>query len=243
MDGDAGPAAGRAAPATDVAAQAVDQAPRSSGFRLSNADRMLVAGLRARDETAYRTLIGRYGSSMLRVASAHVPTRSAAEDVVQETWLVALTAADRFEGRSSLSTWLFGILINLARARGRGERRMVPFSSAYPEEDGPTVPPERFHPRDGDQPWPGAWMTTPHRFELPEPAVLSREVRLVVRAALDDLPPRQRAIVNLRDVEGLDAQEVCGLLDISPGNQRVLLHRGRARLREVLETYLAADRA
>ncbi len=220
---------------------AAPELDQPAGYRLPTADQALLAGLRAREESAFAALVARYGASMLRVASAHVPTRSAAEDVVQETWLTALTAVDRFEGRSSLSTWLFGILINLARARGRRERRVLPFSSAFPEADGPTVAPDRF--RLDDDPRSGGWITAPRRFELPEPALLSSEIRLVVRAALDGLPPRQRTIVSLRDVEGLEADEVCALLEISPGNQRVLLHRGRARLREVLELYLTADRA
>jgi len=202
-----------------------------------NADACVVQALRDGDETAFADLVDRMTPAMLAVASGYVPSRTVAEEVVQETWLAVLTGLGRFEGRSSLRTWVFGILLNLARSRGVRERRTVPFSSAFPQEEtGPTVDPDRFRP-PGDE-WPGHWATPPRHWDLPESALLSHEVRVRLRTALDALPPRQRTVVHLRDVQGLDADEVCALLDIEPGNQRVLLHRGRARLRQVLEDYM-----
>jgi RNA polymerase sigma-70 factor (ECF subfamily) len=203
----------------------------------STEDARIVLALRAGDEAAFADLVDRMTPAMLAVAAGHVPSRTVAEEVVQETWLAVLTGLDRFEGRSSLRTWVFAILLNLARSRGVRERRSVPFSSAFPEgETGPTVDPSRFRP-PGDE-WPGHWAAAPRPWDLPESALLSHEIRTRLRAALDTLPPRQRTVVHLRDVQGLDADEVCALLDIEPGNQRVLLHRGRARLRQVLEDYM-----
>ncbi len=193
--------------------------------------------LRGGDERAFATLVERMTPAMLAVAEGYVPSRTVAEEVVQETWLAVLTGLDRFEGRSSLRTWVFGILLNVARSRGVRERRSVPFSRAFPADDaGPTVDPDRFRPPG--QEWPGHWATPPRPWDLPESALLSHEVRTRLRAALDALPPRQRAVVHLRDVQGLEAAEVCALLGIEPGNQRVLLHRGRAGLRQALEDYL-----
>jgi RNA polymerase sigma-70 factor (ECF subfamily) len=181
---------------------------------------------------------------MLRVAEGHVPTRTVAEEVVQETWLAVLTGLDRFERRASLRTWVFGILLNIARTRGSRERRSLPFSSAFPDDAGYgrwAVPPRRpgsLRGRGASPIFPPAPLGS--HPELPEPALLSQEVRTRLRAALDALPPRQRSVVHLRDVQGFDADEVCRLLHLTPGNQRVLLHRGRARLRQALEDYLDA---
>ena len=198
--------------------------------------------LRDGDERTFAELVERLTPAMLAVAAGYVPGRTVAEDVVQETWLAVLTGLDRFEGRSSLRTWVFSILLNLARSRGARERRSIPFSSAFPEDEtGPTVDPGRFRPQ-GEE-WPGHWATPPRPWDLPESALLSHEVRTRLRTALDALPPRQRTVVHLRDVQGLDADEVCALLDIEPGNQRVLLHRGRAKLRQVLEDYMNEARA
>lgn len=200
-------------------------------------DVRLVEALRAGDERTYAELVERLTPAMLGVASAHVPSRAVAEDVVQETWLAVLTGLDRFEGRSSLRTWVFSILLNVARSRGARERRSIPFSSAFPEsEAGPTVDPSRFLP-PGEE-WAGHWAAPPQAWDLPESALLSREARVRLRAALDALPLRQRTVVHLRDVHGLDAAEVCAALGIEPGNQRVLLHRGRAKLRQLLEDYM-----
>jgi RNA polymerase sigma-70 factor (ECF subfamily) len=199
--------------------------------------------LRDGDEQTFTELVTRLARPMLAVAASYVPSRTVAEEVVQETWLAVLTGLDRFEGRSALRTWVFSILLNIARNRGVRERRSVPFSSAFPDdaETGPTVDPARFRPHG--QEWPGHWATPPRRWDLPESALLSREVRTRLRSALESLPPRQRTVVHLRDVQGFDADEVCEMLGIEAGNQRVLLHRGRAKLRQALEDYMNEARA
>ena len=200
-------------------------------------DRDLVDALRAGDERAFAALIDGWSGSMLRMARLHVPTESVAEEVVQETWLAVLTGLHRFRGDSSLRTWVYRILLNQAKTRGVRERRTVPFASLTDDEDGrsdgPTVDPSRFQGA-GDA-HPGGWRRFPE--EWPEQSLLSEEVRQVVARALEDLPPRQRAVVALRDLDGHTAEEVSELLMISPGNQRVLLHRGRAVVRAHLQRY------
>ncbi len=161
---------------------------------------------------------------------------AAAEEAVQETWLAVVRGLDSFQGRSSLRTWTFRILMNVARRQGARDRRMVPWS--HPEDDGigPTVDPDRF--RGPGEKWAGGWTQAgAPRAWGPEAAVLSAEIRSLLGRALDQLPARQRAVVGLRDVHGLSAEEVCEALDVNSANQRVLLHRGRARLRQILEDY------
>lgn len=210
-----------------------------------DADDALVRALRAGDDRVFAQLVDRMTPTMLAIAAGYVPGRAVAEEVVQEAWLAVLTGLDRFEGRSSLRTWVFGIVVNVARRRGARERRSVPFTDAFAgaagDGAGPTVDPGRFRGRDDE--WPGHWASPPRPWDLPESALLAGEVRDRLRAALDVLPPRQRAVVHLRDVQGLAADEVCAVLGLEPGNQRVLLHRGRARLRQALEDYLNGDRA
>jgi RNA polymerase sigma-70 factor, ECF subfamily len=185
-----------------------------------------IAALRAGDERAFAGLVDRYHASMLRVARAFVPSRAVAEEVVQETWLAALRQLDRFEGRASFRTWLFRILVNRAKTRGAGERRSVPFSALAVEEldDSPAERTAATRP----------WCDPPRR-------LASLECRGDLRAALAALPARQRAVITLRDVEGLDADEVCDLLGVSPGNQRLLLHRARTRVRAALVDALAVE--
>lgn len=195
-------------------------------------DPLLLARLRAGDQAAFATVVRQWSPAMLRVARAHVRTHSSAEEVVQEAWIAVLRALDGFEGRAQLRTWVFRILLNVARRRGRTEERM------NAELSGPTVDPGRF--RDGDDRYPGHWRAEAAPVEWgPEPALLAAEFRAVLERALAELPERQRAVVELRDVHGLDHQEVCELLELTPANQRVLLHRGRARLRGVLEGAMA----
>jgi RNA polymerase sigma-70 factor (ECF subfamily) len=200
-------------------------------------DRDLIAALRAGDEQAFAALIDGWSGSMLRMARLHVPTDSVAEEVVQETWLAVLTGLEKFRGDSSLRTWVYRILLNQAKTRGVRERRTVPFASLTDdgswEGDGPTVDPGRF--QGAGDPHPGGWRRFPD--EWPEQSLLSREVHEVVARALDELPPRQRVVVALRDLDGHTAEEVSELLTISAGNQRVLLHRGRAVVRAHLERY------
>ncbi len=204
--------------------------------RAPDADAELVESLRARQEAAYVALVRRYTPLMLRLARPYLPNQAVAEEVVQDTWLAVLEGLDRFRGEASLRTWVYRILQNQAKRRGIRERRTVPFASLAPEDDGPTVDPERF--QGATEPHPGGWRRFPD--EWPEDAALSREVHEVVATALTDLPERQRVVVALRDLDGHSADEVCDLLGITTGNQRVLLHRGRAVVRARLESYYAS---
>ena len=188
----------------------------------------LLARLRAGEQAAFVTIVRGWSPAMLRVARSHVRTDATAEEIVQEAWISVIRALPGFEGRAMLRTWVFRILVNLARRRGRVETRTMP------ELAGPTVDPDRF--RDDDDPYPGHWRddAAPSPWD-PEPAVLSAEFRDVLVKVLGELPERQRAVVEHRDVHGFDPREVCELLNLTPANQRVLLHRGRARLRAALE--------
>jgi len=197
----------------------------------------LIAALRARDEAAFAALVDRHTPAMLRVARGYVRSREVAEEVVQETWIALLKGIDTFEGRSSLRTWLFTVMINIAKSRGIRERRGEEAEIAA--FTGGTVDPARFRP--AGQRWAGHWKSgeEPSPFpDTPEGSVLGRELVDVARAELDRLPERQRQVVTLRDMLGFDSSEVCQLLDISVANQRVLLHRGRAVVRKALEDYL-----
>ncbi|HEU0247408.1 MAG TPA: sigma-70 family RNA polymerase sigma factor [Gaiellaceae bacterium] len=203
-------------------------------------DAVVVAALRGGDEDVFAELVTAYSNPLLRLAQDFVRTRSVAEEVVQETWLAVLEGIDRFEGRSSLRTWLFRILVNKAKTRGAREARTVPFSSLVPEGDESAVPEDRF--RGPDNQWAGHWASPPRPLDTyPEHRLLAREVRGRIGQALEALPDSQRAVVTLRDVAGWDAEEVCDALGLSEGNQRVLLHRGRAKLRAALEQYLEED--
>jgi RNA polymerase sigma-70 factor (ECF subfamily) len=211
-------------------------APRPAAAHAEDRDAPLIAALRAGDEQAFTSLVTRYHASLKRVARAYVSTDAVAEDVVQETWLAVIGAIDRFEQRATLKTWLFHILTNKAKTRGVRERRSVPFASlARAGGDEPAVSPDRFQ-REGDA-WPGHWATPPRPWEDPERRLASLEAREHLRAAIAALPPTQQAVLTLRDVEGLESEEVCELLDLSAGNQRVILHRARARVRTELEHY------
>ena len=207
---------------------------------LEHEDRRLIAALRDGDERAFTALIGAYNATLLRVVMAHVGTRAVAEEVVQETWLGVLRGLDRFEGRSSFKTWIFRIATNIAKTRGVREHRVVPFPTLAADEalDGPAVDPERFLP-PGHAALPGHWSIAPTRWRTPEEQLLSAECRSVVAAAIADLPPAQRTVIGLRDIDGWPADEVCEALGISEGNQRVLLHRARSKVRAALERYQA----
>jgi RNA polymerase sigma-70 factor (ECF subfamily) len=197
----------------------------------------VIAALRGGDESAFARLVDQHTPSMLRVARGYVPSPEIAEEVVQETWIALLKGIAKFEGRSSLRTWLFAVMINIAKARGIRERRDS--DAAIAAFTGGTVDPARF--RTGEDPWPGHWKETeePSPFpDTPEGSVLGDELVEIAQRELDKLPDRQRTVVTLRDMLGFDSSEVCELLDISVANQRVLLHRGRAAVRQVLEDYL-----
>ena len=200
----------------------------------------LVQALRDGDEDAFRRLIDDHGPSLLRVAMSYVGTRAAAEEVLQETWVGVLKGVDGFEGRSSLRTWIFRILSNTAKTRAAREKRDTPFSSLVRDEDDPAVDPDRFLPANHESD-PGHWAIAPRRWETPEQGLLSSEIREVILRAIEELPPSQRVVITLRDIEGCPADEVCETLDLTEGNQRVLLHRGRSRVRAELERYFADD--
>lgn len=175
---------------------------------------------------------------MLRLALAHIDNHASAEEIVQEAWLTVVRSLDRFEGRSTLRTWVLGIVVNLARSRRRAERRLVPLSA----EGDPVVEPTRFLPADHPR-WPHHWATEPIPWRTPEDALLAAESRRVIDEAIAALPPVQREVLVLRDVEGLAAAETCNILGLTDTNQRVLLHRARARVRQALERYQSAAEA
>ena len=204
-------------------------------------DHELVQRLREGDESAFAELIDTYGATMVRVAQMYVRDRGSAEEVVQETWLAVLNGIDRFEERSSLKTWLFRILTNRAKTRGQRDGRSIPFSSlpGAGEEDGPSVDPDRFLGPDSAEP--GAWAAPPRAW--PQDQVLQKETLDVIQMAIEQLPDAQREVIRLRDVEGWSPTEVTDALEITDGNQRVLLHRARSRVRAALESYLDPDLA
>jgi RNA polymerase sigma-70 factor (ECF subfamily) len=198
-------------------------------------DDVVVAALRTGDEAMFAALLDTWSRGMLRLARSYVSTNDSAEEVVQDTWLAVIGGIDGFEARSSVKTWVYRILVNTAKKRQVRESRTVPWSSAFTLEDGPTVDPARFH--DGDSPLSGGWKHLPAAWPAPEGEILASEVRAQIAAALSELPPRQRSVITLRDVEGCTSGEVCEILDISQANQRVLLHRARAAVRGRLEGY------
>jgi RNA polymerase sigma-70 factor, ECF subfamily len=197
-----------------------------------------VIALRRGDPDAFARLVDRHSSAMVRVAMAYVPSRAAAEEVVQETWIAVMRGIDGFEGRASLKTWIFRILTNVAMRAGARERRSIPFSSLAEAETTPepSVDPDRFLPADHAL-FPGHWAIMPTRWPTPEEGLLSGETRDVIVSAIESLPPAQRTVIGLRDIEGWGSDEVSETLRISAGNQRVLLHRARAKVRAALERY------
>ncbi len=201
-------------------------------------DLALVERLLGGDEPAFAALVDLYHGRLIRLAMVFVSDRAAAEEVVQETWLGVLNGLGKFEGRSALKTWIFRILTNRAKTRGGRDARFVSFSSlADPDAKGePAVDPDRFTAK-------GMWGQPPRPWteNTPEKLLLRREAMALLEKAIAELPPNQRAVVTLRDVDGLDSGEVCDLLEISESNQRVLLHRGRSRLRRALARYLTGE--
>lgn len=192
----------------------------------------LVERLRAGDEAAFAELVETYGPSLLRLAMTYVPNREVAEDVVQETWIGVLNGIDRFEGRSSLRTWIFRILTNRAQTRGKREARTVPFSSLGSDEDeeGPDL--DRLFGAGGH------WANPPANWdELPEEQLLSNETLRVVQEAIAKLPENQRRVITMRDIDQWTSEEVRSALGITETNQRVLLHRARSKVRRALEQY------
>jgi len=208
-----------------AAARRACQAGHAVNLPAVDDDMELIQRLRAGDEQAFVVLVRRYHESMIGLASSFVPSRAVAEEVVQDTWMGVVRGIGNFEGRSSLRTWLFRILVNRARTAGTRERRSVAIGDAEPAVD-----PSRFDEA-------GAWLSPPEQWiEEADDRLRSGKLAGRIRSAIEELPARQREVVTLRDVEGLSSDEVCHVLEITDGNQRVLLHRGRSRVRQVLET-------
>jgi RNA polymerase sigma-70 factor, ECF subfamily len=208
-------------------------------------ERELVEALRRGDEAAFARLVDEYTPALMRLALMHVPSRAVAEEVVGDTWLGVIKGIDRFEGRSSLRTWIFQILLNIARTRGEREKRTLPFAyfRRRAEEGGnePAVDPDRFQGRRDEQP--GAWASPPAEWSEPEHRLETAATRDVMLKAIRDLPPRQRDVITLRDIQGWPAKEVCNALDLTETNQRVLLHRARSKVRTALENYFETSGA
>jgi RNA polymerase sigma-70 factor (ECF subfamily) len=204
-------------------------------------DDTLVAQLRSGDETAFCLVLDAWSQGMLRMARVYVSSNDIADDVVQDTWLAVIRSVGGFEGRSSLKTWVYRILINNAKTRAAKESRTVPMGGLTSEAEGPTVDSSRF--RAAGDPYPGHWRDDrqPRAWPNPESDLLASEIRTVIGGALGTLPERYRAVITLRDIEGYSSTEVCSLLELTPGNQRVLLHRARAAVRRGLEDYFTAQ--
>jgi RNA polymerase sigma-70 factor, ECF subfamily len=204
-------------------------------------DERLVDLLRAGDERSFAALVDLHTPALIRVAMAYVPSRAVAEEMVQETWIAVMRGIDAFEGRSSLKTWIFRILTNVAMRGGARERRSIPFAALAAAEDTgePSVDPDRFLPADHER-WPGHWLISPTRWPTPEEGLVAGETRAVIVAAIDALPPAQRTVIALRDIEGWSSDEVCAALELTPGNQRILLHRARSRVRAAIEDHFGA---
>jgi RNA polymerase sigma-70 factor, ECF subfamily len=203
----------------------------------TTAEADLLARLRAGDETAFEALVAQLYGTMLTLARTYVKDRAVAEEVVQETWLAVIRGLDRFEGRSSLKTWILSILVNQAKTRGTREARTVPFASLAPEDDAPAVEPERF--RGPHEQYTGGWRSFPANWSATAGTIVEdRETIRVAMRAIAELPLTQQTVIRMRDVEGYSSEEVCATLDVSEANQRVLLHRARSRVRSALERHL-----
>jgi len=206
-------------------------------------DLRLVEAIRGGSESAFTSLVNMYHAALFQLALLFVPSEDVAEEVLQETWLGVLHGLDRFEGRSSLKTWLFRILTNRAKTRAQREGRSVPFSSLAEfnsELQEPAVESERF--QGPDHKWPGGWKSLPQSWdEVPEERILSQETMTRIQEAIDRLPAGQREVITLRDIEGWTSDEACDLLGVSEANQRVLLHRARCKVRRALEKYFEEE--
>ncbi len=196
--------------------------------------------LRQRDEMAFTQLVEQYHPSLVRLAQIYVQDSTTAEEVAQETWLAVLHGLERFEARSSLKTWIFTILTNKAKTRGQREKRSIVFSDLEKtDSDSPTVDPKRFR---AEGQWENHWIAGPRPWEdIPEGTTLHAETMQLVHEAIEALPENQRLVITLHDRDELSSDEICNILGISETNQRVLLHRARARVRQALEDYLQAE--
>lgn len=218
-----------------------------AGPGISAEDVHLIELLRSGNEAAFESLVDCHSAALLRLAKVFVTAQAVAEEVVQETWIAVLLGLSRFEGRSSLKTWIFRILTNHAKTRAQREGRSIPFSSLPDVETAvisnsfePAIDPDCFLPADHQ--WSGHWISFPLDWrEMPEERLLSQETRTCIDRAIEALPPGQREVIILRDIEGWTSDETCSLLDISAVNQRVLLHRARSKVRGVLEKYFEKE--
>jgi RNA polymerase sigma-70 factor, ECF subfamily len=208
-------------------------------------DAQLIQALRDGDEAAFTALVDELSPALLRTALMHVASRAVAEEVVQDTWIGVIKGIDRFEGRSSLRTWIFQILLNTARTRGVREKRTLPFSyfrrRAEEGRDEPAVDADRFQGRDGVRP--GWWARPPAEWEGADARLENDEVRDLLLKAIAELPPRQRDVIVLRDLQGYSSEEARNVLGLTETNQRVLLHRARSKVRAALEAYFDAEQA
>jgi RNA polymerase sigma-70 factor (ECF subfamily) len=200
-------------------------------------DQELVAALKRGDDAVFAALVDAWSPGLMRVARMYVRDRQVAEEVVQETWIAVLRGIDRFEGRSSLRTWVYRIAMNTAKTRAQREARSIPFSAAAGGDE-PSVDPDRF--LSADHRAAGGWALGPSEWPTPEEELLSGETREVIMRAIDELPESQRAVITMRDVEGLSSDEVAEILEITEGNERVLLHRARSKVRGAIERHLGA---
>jgi RNA polymerase sigma-70 factor (ECF subfamily) len=200
-------------------------------------DPQIVEALKRGEEQVFADLVDAYSPGLMRMALMFVRDRAVAEEVVQDTWLAVLRGIDRFEGRSSLKTWIYRILMNTAKTRAKREARSIPFSAAVAQDE-PAVDPDRF--LGPDHRWANGWMLGPSEWSTPEDELIQGETREVIMQAIDGLPDAQRAVITLRDVEGFPPEEVAEALGISDGNQRVLLHRARSKVRGAIERHLGA---
>lgn len=203
----------------------------------------LIEALRSGDESAFRHLFRMLNATLVRAARGYAQTDAVAEEIVQETWIGVIRGIDRFEGRSSLRTWVFGIMVNVARTRATREARSIPFASAAPPgEEAEPIDPDRFFPSDHSQ-YAGHWRLGPAAWGLPEESLVAGEARESILAAIDELPPNQREVIVLRDIGGWPAPDVCNALGITETNGRVLLHRARAKVRAAIEGSLGGVEA
>jgi RNA polymerase sigma-70 factor (ECF subfamily) len=215
-----------------------DQLDVERPARGGSTDGALVATLRRGDERAFGELVRAHHAALVRLARVSVSSDAVAEEVAQETWLAVIEGIDRFEGRSSLKTWIFTILVNKARTRGVRDKRVVPLSSLGGQVGDAAVDPDRFV-RDGQR-WGGHWSQPPAPWtQGPAERLIARETMDVTARAIAQLPPRQRTVITLRDLDGWTPAETCALLDLSEANQRVLLHRARSQVRSALEEHLS----
>jgi len=200
----------------------------------SPADLELARRILAGDEAAFRDLVAQHHTSMVRLAAMYCGTPPVANEVAQEAWLAVLKGLPKFEGRSALKTWIYRILVNRAKTRGQREGRQIPFSALGSDDEGPSLDPSRFSNK-------GKWSEAPQTWEAttPEDMLQRKEAMAALEQALTELPERQRMVVTLRDIDGWESEDVCNVLEISETNQRVLLHRGRTKLRSILEGHLS----